>query len=101
LAVGERITTYAEIPAQHISLDMPQIQLDGTINEGDVLQVGDVKLDVWFTPGHTNTQLSFRFGDLLFSGDNLFRDGCVGNIDAHHGSDIPDFIDSLTRIRDS
>jgi glyoxylase-like metal-dependent hydrolase (beta-lactamase superfamily II) len=29
------------------------------------------------------------------------RDGCVGNIDAHHGSDIPQFIASLTRIRDS
>ena len=27
--------------------------------------------------------------------------GCVGAIDAHHGSDIPDFIKSLKRIRDS
>ena len=25
----------------------------------------------------------------------------MGNIDAHHGSDIPSFIESLTRIRDS
>jgi glyoxylase-like metal-dependent hydrolase (beta-lactamase superfamily II) len=40
-------------------------------------------------------------GDLLFSGDNIFRDGCVGNIDAHHGSDIGEFIKSLERIRDS
>ena len=42
-----------------------------------------------------------RSGDLLFSGDNIYRDGCVGNIDAHHGSDLPSFIKSLTRIRDS
>jgi glyoxylase-like metal-dependent hydrolase (beta-lactamase superfamily II) len=41
-----------------------------------------------------------KLGELLFSGDNLFRDGGVGNIDAHHGSDIPDFIESLKRIRD-
>ena len=40
-------------------------------------------------------------GDLLFSGDNIYRDGCVGVIDAHHGSNITDFIKSLTRIRDS
>ena len=101
LAAGERITTYAEIPAQGISLEMPRIHLEGTINEGDILKVGDVELEVWSTPGHTTSQLAFRFGDLLFSGDNIFRDGCVGNIDAHHGSDIPDFIRSLERIRDS
>ena len=37
-------------------------------------------------------------GDLLFSGDNIYRDGSVGAIDAHHGSDIPAFIRSLERI---
>jgi len=40
-------------------------------------------------------------GNLLFSGDNIFRDGCVGAIDAHHGSDLVDFIRSLRRIRSS
>jgi glyoxylase-like metal-dependent hydrolase (beta-lactamase superfamily II) len=40
-------------------------------------------------------------GNLLFSGDNIYRDGCVGAIDAHHGSDIPAFIRSLERIRAS
>ncbi len=37
----------------------------------------------------------------VFSGDNIYRDGCVGAIDAHHGSSIPDFIRSLRRIRQS
>jgi len=101
MASGDRISTYAEIAAQNISLDLPVVNLDMTIDEGHRLQVGDIELEVWHTPGHTNSQLSFRYGDLLFSGDNLFRDGCVGNIDAHHGSDIPDFISSLERIRDS
>ncbi len=101
LASGDRITTYAEIAAQDISIEMPEIRIDQTINEGDVLELGDLKLEVWHTPGHTNNQLSFRLGDLLFSGDNIYRDGCVGNIDAHHGSDIPAFIQSLTRIKDS
>src|SRR5262249_22078040 len=71
------------------------------IDEGDTLKVGKLDLEVWHTPGHTTGQLAFRMGDLLFSGDNIYRDGCVGNIDAHHGSDIPSFITSLERIRKS
>ena len=101
LAKGDRILTYAEISAQDISINLPQVAFDRTITEGDVLELGDLKLEVWHTPGHTPSQLSFRLGNLLFSGDNIYRDGCVGNIDAHHGSDLPDFIQSLKRIRES
>ena len=101
LADGDRIVTYAEIAAQGISIDLPEIKIEQTINEGDTLKVGKLSLDVWNTPGHTSSQLAFRLGDLLFSGDNIYRDGGVGNIDAHHGSDIPAFIKSLERIRDS
>ena len=97
----DRILTYAEIPAQGISIDMPPVLLDGVIDEGERLQIGSQTLEVWHTPGHTQSQLAFRMGPLLFSGDNIFRDGCVGNIDAHHGSDLPAFISSLERIRDS
>ncbi len=101
LAAGDRILTYAEISAQGISIDMPAINLDRNIGEGDILRVGKSEVEVWHTPGHTSGQLAFRLGNLLFSGDNIYRDGCVGNIDAHHGSNIPDFIASLERIRDS
>ena len=101
LAARDRIVTYAEISAQGISIDLPEIKIEQTINEGDKLKVGGLTLDVWNTPGHTPSQLSFRLGEILFSGDNIYRDGGVGNIDAHHGSDIPAFIKSLERIRDS
>ncbi len=101
LAEPDRILTYAEIPAQGISINLPRIRLDRTIDEGDVLEIGKLKIKTWHTPGHTQSQLAFRLDNLLFSGDNIFRDGCVGNIDAHHGSDITSFIKSLERIRDS
>ena len=39
-------------------------------------------------------------GKLLFSGDNIYKDSCVGVIDAHHGSNLEDFVESLKRIRD-
>src|SRR6266849_2427832 len=73
-------------------------KVDLTLNEGDSIEVGKVPLQVWHTPGHTAGQLSFKMGNLLFSGDNIYKDSCVGVIDAHHGSNLPDFISSLRRI---
>lgn len=101
LEEGDKLKTYAEISAQGIHLEMPPVKVECQINEGDVLQVGSRRLEVWHTPGHTDSQLAFRLDDLLFSGDNIYRDGCVGAIDAHHGSDLPAFIRSLQRIRES
>jgi glyoxylase-like metal-dependent hydrolase (beta-lactamase superfamily II) len=80
---------------------MPPVEVDRTLNEGERISVGDQQLEVWWAPGHTDNQLAFRMGELLFSGDSIFRDGCVGAIDAHHGSDLPAFIRSLQRIRNS
>ncbi len=100
LKIGDRIRTFAEIGAQNISMSMPPVDVDVVVDDGDVIQVGSKTLQVWHTPGHTDSQLSFRMDDLLFSGDNIYRDGCVGAIDAHHGSDISAFIESLARIRD-
>lgn len=101
LADVDRVVTFAEISAQGISIDMPAVGIDTVVGEGDVLEIGGLRLDVWHTPGHTHGQLSFALGNLLFSADNIYRDGCVGNIDAHHGSNLPDFIRSLERIRDA
>jgi hydroxyacylglutathione hydrolase len=96
---GDEILTYARIDAQNIRIPMPRCKVDLTLDEGDILQIGDKRLEVWSTPGHTAGQLAFRMGELLFSGDNIFRDGSVGVIDAHHGSNLVDFIASLKRIR--
>ncbi len=101
LATGDKIKTFAEIHAQNIHMEMPPVKIDHLIDNGDKIRIGGIDLEVWHTPGHTDSQLSFRLGNLLFSGDNIYRDGCVGAIDAHHGSDIPAFIKSLQRIRGS
>jgi len=101
LEKGDKLKTFAEIEAQGIHYDMPPTQIDQLVDDGDTIQVGNVELAVWLTPGHTDSQLSFRLRDLLLSGDNIYRDGCVGAIDAHHGSDLQAFVKSLRRIRDS
>jgi glyoxylase-like metal-dependent hydrolase (beta-lactamase superfamily II) len=96
---GDEILTFATIKAQDIEIPMPPCKVDIALDEGDVIEVGSLKLDVWHTPGHTAGHLSFKMGNLLFSGDNIYKDSCVGVIDAHHGSDIPAFIQSLKRIQ--
>jgi len=101
LESGDRLQTFAEIHAQGISEAMPPVTVEKHINDGDIIQIGNIKLEVWSTPGHADSQLAFRLNNLLLSGDNIYRDGGVGAIDAHHGSDIPSFISSLERIRDS
>ncbi len=98
LETGDEVMTYASIKAQGIEIPMPKCKVDLLLNEGDTIRVGSQELQVWHTPGHTQGQLSFKMGDLLFSGDNIYKDSCVGVIDAHHGSNIPDFISSLKRI---
>lgn len=98
---GDTLWTLAEIEAQDLKLDMPKVDVDHQVVDGDIIKVGDLEIEVWHTPGHTNSQLAFRIDDVLLSGDNIYRDGCIGAIDAHHGSDIKAFIGSLERIRDS
>ena len=98
LESGDEILTYATIKAQDFSIPMPPCKVEILLNEGDTIPIGNVHLQVWHTPGHTAGQLSFKMGKLLFSGDNIYKDSCVGVIDAHHGSNLPDFIKSLQRI---
>jgi hydroxyacylglutathione hydrolase len=95
---ADEIFTYARIDAQGIYIPITRCKVDRVIGEGDILPIGDKTLEVWSTPGHTAGQLALRMGRLLFSGDNIFRDGCVGVIDAHHGSNLIDFVASLKRI---
>lgn len=98
LETGDTIMTYAAIKAQNFEIPMPRCPVDIVLNEDDTIEVGTQKVKVWHTPGHTAGQLSFKLGNLLFSGDNIYKDSCVGVIDAHHGSNLPDYIASLKRI---
>jgi glyoxylase-like metal-dependent hydrolase (beta-lactamase superfamily II) len=98
LESGDEVMTYATIKAQNIEIPMPPCKIDLLLNEGDTIEVGKLKMEVWHTPGHTPGHLSFKMGNVLFSGDNIYKDSCVGVIDAHHGSSIPDFITSLKRV---
>ena len=65
MASGDRLITFAEIAAQDISLDMPVVKTENLVNDGDVITIGSLELEVWNTPGHTDSQLAIRLGNLL------------------------------------
>jgi glyoxylase-like metal-dependent hydrolase (beta-lactamase superfamily II) len=53
---------------------------DGTLEDGDIVQVGDESLRALHVPGHTPGSLVFYQQGLLISGDTLFAGG-VGRTD--------------------
>ncbi|TNF33406.1 MAG: MBL fold metallo-hydrolase [Deltaproteobacteria bacterium] len=66
-------------------------------DSGDVVQVGDISLELLHTPGHTPGSLCFRCGASVVSGDTLFLQGC-GRVDLP-GADPDDMYRSLQKLR--
>ena len=46
------------------------------VDEGDEIQIGELKGKVFFIPGHTTGHVAYLFGNNLFCGDTLFTAGC-------------------------
>jgi hydroxyacylglutathione hydrolase len=79
-----------------LSLDAPGI-IDRTLVGGERVACGKGELEVIHTPGHTPGSLCFRMasenGDVLFSGDTLFRRS-IGRTDLWGGS-TPQILESI------
>lgn len=56
--------------------DVPQA--DRYVDEGDTVEIGELKAQVWATPGHCADHVSYHFAGekVLFAGDTLFAMGC-------------------------
>jgi len=63
---------FAAHAADAIKLSSPPEML---LNDGDILPVGNIKLEVLHTPGHTLGSLCFKAGRYLISGDTIFPGG--------------------------
>jgi glyoxylase-like metal-dependent hydrolase (beta-lactamase superfamily II) len=63
-----------DVPAvMHRSSPAPHADL--RLDEGDMLIVGDLRLEAIHTPGHTSDSMCLRAGDRLFTGDTLLIGG--------------------------
>jgi len=72
--------------------------VDYTVDEGDGVEIGDIKLEVFHLPGHTADSTAWQLGDDLFVGDIIFYDGGIGWMDVHWGSCVGDYRVSLQRL---
>lgn len=82
------------------SYDYPGIQeyvkADVLVKEGDEIALGDLKIKVLHTPGHTKGGVCYLCGDVIFSGDTLFCHTC-GRTDFPGGS-MEEMLNSLQRL---
>lgn len=65
-------------------LEIPEI--DFNVSDGDIINVGDMKIKVLYTPGHTEGGVCYLVDNkYLFSGDTLFK-GSYGRTDLFGGN---------------
>ena len=50
--------------------------LTNGVDDGDEIQIGELKGKVFFIPGHTTGHVAYLFDNNLFCGDTLFTAGC-------------------------
>ena len=56
------------------------------LEDNDIVNIGDLRLKVLHTPGHTPGSISLLSDDVIFTGDTLFMNG-IGRTDLPHGSE--------------
>lgn len=75
VGIGEHITDVQRIfrplfNAEDVTPDGSAF--DRLFADGDTLAVGQLTVEVLYTPGHTPADVSYRIGDAIFVGDTLF-----------------------------
>ncbi|MFL5886244.1 MAG: MBL fold metallo-hydrolase [Thermoleophilaceae bacterium] len=74
------------------------MDVDRSIEPGEVLEVGGLRIDGLHTPGHTAGMLSFRVNDTdVFTGDTLFK-GSVGGVRAPGSTSFEDLRQSIMDV---
>jgi hydroxyacylglutathione hydrolase len=74
------------------------------VKDGDVLQIGNPRIRIIHTPGHTPESMSLIFSEylktsesILFTGDTLFR-GNVGRLDLEGAGTSEQLYDSVKKL---
>ena len=76
----------------------PLVEFDADIyvDEGDIIELGGLKLKIIHTPGHTKGGMSIKVGENIFTGDTLFA-GSIGRTD-FYGGDYKQIMKSLKKL---
>ncbi|MDZ4309970.1 MAG: MBL fold metallo-hydrolase [Cypionkella sp.] len=76
IGIGDQITvvqeTFGKVFNEGTRFARDGSQFDRLFREGDSLMIGQLRVDVMHTPGHTPACLTYVAGDAAFVGDTLF-----------------------------
>src|ERR1044071_2897960 len=83
---GAKVIMHRKAPAPHVNVH---------VDDGERINVGDLELQVLYTPGHTPDGMSLYVGDRVLTGDTLLIRG-TGRCD-FAGGDASEQFDSITQ----
>ena len=73
---------------KNLSAQLPgplvEFEADKYVQEGDIIELGSLKLKIIHTPGHTKGGMCIKVGEHIFTGDTLFA-GSIGRTDFYGG----------------
>ena len=95
IAGNPQILAHAAVKLAAHPSDLPQAEVK--LQDGSSIEIGNGRIDVLHTPGHTPGSLVFKTGDTLITGDTLFISRC-GRADLP-GSKVEDLYHSLQRLK--
>ena len=103
IGIGDQITviqdTFGKIFNEGTQFQRDGSQFDALFKEGDSVHIGQLRVDVLHTPGHTPACLTYVIGDAAFVGDTLFMpDFGTARCDFPGGS-AEDLFQSIQKIR--
>ncbi|MFI5322190.1 MAG: MBL fold metallo-hydrolase [Thermodesulfobacteriota bacterium] len=74
--------------------DVEVPEIEGYIEEGDEIEIGNLRAKVLHTPGHTWGSICLLIDDQIISGDTLFA-GSVGRVDLTGGTTMRELVRSI------
>lgn len=77
-------------------IPMPAFDVDVLLNDGDIIKLGEIKIKVLNTPGHTVGGVCFIVDNCMFVGDTIMK-GTVGRCDLNTGS-LDQMMSSILKI---
>ena len=77
IGIGENITvvqdTFGKVFNEGTRFQRDGSQFDRLFKDGDSVHIGQMRVDVMHTPGHTPACLTYVIGDAAFVGDTIFQ----------------------------
>lgn len=102
IGIGDRIRvvqdTFGKVFNEGTEFQRDGSQFDALFKEGDSVHIGQLRVDILHTPGHTPACLTYVIGDAAFVGDTMFMpDFGTARVDFPGGS-ADDLYDSIQKI---